>query len=116
MLEGYGPRPYNPEIDGEIEQYLQSRAKGQADPLFAGPNPLRELLEKGRIDTKRTIIRIVQDFTGPDEAYIVDKNGKLKGAETTQNMSVRKGKKRGQSPEKILEGKLWSIQGLKISF
>ena len=107
-------KPYSPEINWDLEDYLIRHERGSADNHFEGSEYFLKMKEKGLLQPWITYLRVGQNPL-PDIGFFVNKDYLLESRGSWEyNMSLMWAKKGIYEPSEILKDRTWSISGLKL--
>lgn len=108
----FGGGEYNPKTDGTLEEYLTTHNGRSAFPLFRGLKYFNVMKERGWLEPRWTIVRLMWNSFRGDEHFIVTEDFQLEGMEGP----AHSGREGIHAPSKILKmnGPRWEIQHLMM--
>jgi len=108
----FGKGEYHPEVDGTLEEYLQTHNGRTAFPLFRGIKYFTIMKKRGWLEPRWTIVRLLWNTGRGDEHFFVTENFQLEGMEGP----AHSGREGIHAPSKILkmDGPLWEIYNLMM--
>jgi len=107
-------KPYDPERNGDLLDYLKEHDGFSADNLFHGPKFFFVLRERGLIIPNSSTVRVDRS-PAPDVSYLVNGDFLLESFSAgRQNMSVIGAEEGVYNPEGELKNKNWSISPLNL--
>ena len=107
-------KPYLPENNGDLEEYLREHDGLNASSHFYGQEYFFVIKDKGLMIPKFTFLRVGQS-PAPDIGYFVNSDYLLEShGRGEYNMSFMGAEKGVYDPNKVLKNRTWSIWGLKF--
>jgi len=107
-------KPYNPELRGDLEDYLRDQEEGGADNLFEGVKYYYVLKDNDFLIPDLSFIR-VNLSPAPDLSYFVNSDYLMESLGTGHyNMSLVGAEIGIYQPDDVLKNQTWSISGLKL--
>jgi hypothetical protein len=104
--------PYHPKRDGALEEYLKAHNGFTCMPLFKGYGQYKMLWDKGYLQPRVSVIRLMWNVGRGDEHFIVTKDNRLEGCTGLEFHSGRPGI---HDPKVVLSARncpVWEAQHL----